>query len=108
MKVSWVWVLALLVMAQGHAEAAIHTTYGYGLQTCGDWTQARKTSDWVTENVMTAWATGFLTASSRLRPAQRATDVGGIKGYLDGTCEKRPLITFETAVTALAQELGGQ
>jgi hypothetical protein len=80
-------------------------TYGVGQQSCGMWTQARK-SGRTEELSMTSWAMGYISGASSFGGGDlRATDTAGIRSYLDTYCAAHPLDAFVIANTALAAEL---
>lgn len=82
--------------------------YGLGTQSCGAWNNARahKSSE-ATENAMTSWAQGFVSAAANYSHLKES-DSDGLASFLDQYCQAHPLASFYTASSHLVMALGGK
>jgi hypothetical protein len=98
----------------GAQEKPTTTTFGFGLQTCGSFMEARRVErdlDYID------WLSGFLSAVNWSRASRglvdragvtAGTDLAGPLGWLDNYCRANPLDSFAAATVALTNELIGR
>lgn len=84
-----------------------HRQYGAGLLTCGDWQRSRSEQDSrLMDQFFTSWMQGYLTALEAQRVKIRHAGNAELEAWLFGYCQQHPQANLETAVLALAKELG--
>jgi hypothetical protein len=79
---------------------------GYGTQSCGAWTTARRSNQ--TDMLMfSSWMAGYLSgfALENKLDILRGTDMPALQGWLDNWCGAHPLEPFYDGVDALGIEL---
>ena len=88
--------------AIGADEDLRYFAFGLGLQSCGSYTEARKSN---VELRFVDWLAGYFTALNRVTPHTYNlignTDFEGAKGWLDNYCKDHPTKSFSNAADSL-------
>ena len=89
--------------------------YGVGANSCGQWTESRRTNDVAARLSQTNWLGGSLSALNIWLPRARlpptngnlagATDMNGLMAWMDEYCRTHPLDAGADATAALVHEL---
>ena len=89
------------------ASAQPRASLGFRDTSCGKWTAERKNQSSYAK-ALEYWTGGFLSGSNFSRPSGdflSGVDRDAINGWLDNYCQRNPLVPFQDAVGALANEL---
>jgi hypothetical protein len=85
--------------------------FGYSLDNCGDWTQARHGGY---ADAKVGWVAGFITGVNYARMMSgkwgglgSKTDQAGMDAWIDNYCQQHPLEHLAKAALALVAELDG-
>lgn len=84
--------------------AKAYTAAGYGLQSCGTWTAARKEPDSAAADAYEGWVMGFFSGVGWEGPQNidplNGTDAEGVWAWIDNYCAANPLIKIDEATAA--------
>lgn len=109
---SVICVTALAVSASysplGRADEVM--VYGAGTDSCGQWTEHRRTTGNIMADVELSWALGFLggvmdVASVNLKMHFKNVDDDAVAGWLDNYCRAHPLEPLFRATEVLTNKL---
>jgi hypothetical protein len=95
----------MMVGASMPASSEPRAMAGYGLTSCGTWTQARQAHG---EAKLEAWVLGYLSGlnmDSTHPDALNGTDFDGLNGWIDNYCKAKPLQALALAALDLMHEL---
>ena len=103
-------VLAMAMLVLSAAPASSVRIIGYGLLSCGEWTDGRRTQG--VDNVLHAsWALGYLSGINEAVSAVKKADIlvhqdaHGLLAWIDNYCRSNPLDKIKVALDALVNEL---
>lgn len=85
-----------------------YTVYGFGTQSCGRWTQERRSADQyvkLTRAGLESWAMGFISGAGYAGETMRNSDADAMLAWMDNYCAANPLDYVSTAAEHLIQEL---
>jgi hypothetical protein len=106
---SVMFAVALVVPVVAHADEPRHTyiMFGFGLASCGSWTEFRKHP--YSNTSLTTWLAGYMTAfdlyGTDREDGSNGTDINGLAGWIDNYCKANPLRTTANAADALTFQL---
>ena len=103
--------VASTVIAAEPASAQIFHVYGTGAMSCGEYLQARQTSNDAESRVVVEWVRGYMSGfntEARVQTKGDMPDDPSTLAYLDKYCREHPLDSFVKATWALLRELGGK
>jgi hypothetical protein len=89
------------------AQDKPRAVFGEGLDSCGQWTQARQTPS-AKAGFMAQWIAGFLSGRNLESPSAdflMGTDFDGLMGWIDNYCKTHPLDSITAAAFQLTDEL---
>jgi transcription elongation factor Elf1 len=95
------------MFAATSVSAAGITIYGYGLKSCGSWTEAQAQPKSVEANYYATWLEGYLSgvAIQSNDDFNSVTDFSGARAWVDSYCKANPLFNVTTAANALVNKL---
>lgn len=92
-------VFAFTLLVSGEVQAEIVTIYGFGVASCGDWIEDRKSGEY---HAATQWVLGTMSAIGRYtNRVLTKTNVNAITAWMDNYCQKNPLVEFHDGVHEL-------
>ena len=97
----------LLVGASAHASAQPKMIFGQGLNSCGTWTEARRTKSF-NAGLSAQWVAGYLSGMNVESDAPNflaGTDFDGLVAWIDNYCRANPLDAIANAAIALKNAL---
>jgi hypothetical protein len=105
--------LAIAMLAAASLQASSQPSgsraiVGWGLKSCGTWTQVRQATESADHTVIEAWVVGFMSGMNldRTHPdALVGTDFDGLMAWIDNYCRSNPLQAIAFAATSLMEEL---